>query len=149
MTLYIDGDAFPNLLKPVILRAILKHSLSTAIIANKRVSIGISKNITNIVVGSGPDEADNKIAELANEGDLVITSDIPLADRVIDKKAFVIDHRGKFYDAENIKQTLAIRNLMQEIRDGGEILKGQKSINEKDVREFANQLNQFLRKKLK
>ncbi len=149
MILYIDGDAFPNLLKPVVLRAILKHSLSTVIIANKRVSIGISKNVTNIIVGSGPDEADNKIAEFANEGDLVITSDIPLADRVIDKKAFVIDHRGKFYDAENIKQALAIRNLMQEIRDGGEILKGQKSINEKDVREFANQMNQFLRKKLK
>lgn len=143
MKLFIDGDAFPNLLKPIVFRAIERLSLSTFIVANKRINIGNSKFITDVVVSSNPDEADNKIVELVEEGDLVITSDIPLADRIITKNAFAIDHRGKSFTADNVKQYLAVRNLMQEIRDSGEVTKGSKPINEKDAREFANQLNLF------
>lgn len=149
MKLFIDGDAFPNLLKPIIFRAINKNNLSTIIIANKKINIGLSDLINSIVVANGPDEADNEIVNQVEKNDLVITSDIPLADRVIEKGAFVIDHRGRFFDDENIKQALAVRNLMQEIRDSGEMTKGQSPINEKDAREFANQLNLFLRKYVK
>lgn len=148
MKLYIDGDAFPNLLKPIVLRAVNKNKLTTFVISNKRINIGVSENLTYNVVASGPDEADNQIVDKVEEGDLVITSDIPLADRVITKKAFVIDHRGRFFDQENIKQALAIRNLMQEIRDSGEMTKGQAPISQKDAHEFANQLNLLFRKKL-
>ena len=146
MTLYIDGDAFPNLLKPIIFRAIERLSLPTYVVSNKRVNIGPSEHINYIIVNSGADEADNRIVEMVNENDLVITADIPLADRVITKKAFVIDHRGKTYDAENIKQALAIRDLMQEIRDSGESTKGPSPINQKDAHAFASQLNQFFRR---
>ena len=147
MKLFIDGDALPNILKPILLRAIIRNNISTFVISNKRINIGESENINYSLVASDPDEADNKIVELVEEKDLVITSDIPLADRVIDKKAFVLDHRGRYFDKDNIKQALAIRNLMQEIRDGGEITKGQAPITQKDAHEFANQLNIFLRKK--
>jgi hypothetical protein len=144
--LLIDGDAFPNILKPIIYRAIEKLSIETIIIANKWIFIGQSKHITNIVVSSGPDEADNSIVEMVKEGDLVITSDIPLADLVITKKAHSLDHRGKFFDADNIKQSLAIRNLMQDIRDSGEVTKGPSPISQKNAHEFANQLNRFFRR---
>jgi uncharacterized protein YaiI (UPF0178 family) len=146
MTLYIDGDAFPNLLKPILFRAIERLSLPTFIISNKRISIGKSNHITHIIVASGADEADDRIVEMVKEGDLVITADIPLADRVITKNAHAIDHRGKAFTKDNIKQYLAIRDLMQSIRDGGEMTKGPSQFSKKDVREFANQLNQFLRK---
>ncbi len=146
MKLYIDGDAFPNLLKPILFRAIEKLSLQTFVVSNKRITIGPSKLITYILVPSGADEADNRIVEMVNENDLVITADIPLADRVITKKAFALDHRGKFFDADNIKQSLAIRDFMESIRETGVITKGQTSFKEKDAREFANQLNQFFRK---
>lgn len=146
MKLYIDGDAFPNILKPIMLRAIERVGLKTYVIANKRLNIGPSKLIEYIIVNSGADEADNRIVEMVEEGDLVITSDIPLADRVITKKAFALDHRGKFFDEENIKQSLAIRDFMQEIRDSGEVTKGQAPINQKDSHAFASQLNNFFRR---
>ena len=61
MKLYIDGDAFPNLLKPILFRAIEKLSLCTFVVSNKRVSIGKSKNISYIIVDLGVDEADSEI----------------------------------------------------------------------------------------
>lgn len=144
MKLYVDGDAFPNLLKPILFRAIEKRALKTIVIANKKINIGQSSYITYMIVEAGADEADNKIVELLEEKDLVITADIPLADRVISKNAHAIDHRGELYTAENIKQYLAMRNLMQEIRDSGEMTKGPAAFSKNDVQSFANQLNKFL-----
>lgn len=146
MILFIDGDAFPNLLKPIILRAIEKQNIKTYVIANKKINIGSSKNIEYIIVEQGADEADDKIVEMLTSDDLVITADIPLADRVISKNAHAIDHRGAMYTQDNIKQYLAIRNLMQEIRDSGEITKGPAPFSQKDAQQFANSLNSFLQK---
>ncbi|WP_321471664.1 YaiI/YqxD family protein [Halarcobacter sp.] len=144
----MDGDAFPNLLKPVVLRAIERTFLSTQVISNKKINIGKSSFINYDIVEQGADEVDNKIVELLEEGDLVITADIPLANRVIEKKAHAIDHRGELYTEDNIKQYLAIRNLMQEIRDSGEITKGPKPFSQNDVQSFANCFNAFLQKYL-
>jgi len=83
---------------------------------------------------------------MVEEGDLVITADIPLADRVIAKNAHAIDHRGELYSVDNIKQYLAMRNLMDKIRESGEITGGPKPFGQKDAHEFANQLNRFLTK---
>ncbi len=144
MKLYIDGDALPNILKPILLRAIDKSNLETFVVSNKKISIGSSKNINYIIVDAGADEADNHIVEMLDQGDLVITADIPLADRVISKNANAIDHRGERYNKDNIKQYLAIRNLMESIRDSGEITKGPKPFGTKDAQYFANALNGFL-----
>jgi len=146
MKLFIDGDAFPNLLKPIIFRAIEKQKLDTIVIANKKINIGESNYIKYIIVALGADEADHKIVEMLNPNDLVITADIPLADRTIDKDAHAIDHRGSMYTKDNIKQFLAMRNLMQEIRDSGEITKGPAPFSQKDAQQFANSLNAFLQK---
>ena len=146
MILYVDGDAFPNLLKPIVLRAINKLELETIVIANKKITIGKSEYIKYIIVDQGADEADNKIVELLNKDDLVITADIPLADRSITKNAHAIDHRGAMYTKDNIKQYLAYRNLMQEIRDSGEMTKGPAAFSLKDSQQFANSLNSFLQK---
>ena len=146
LEIYIDGDAFPNLLKPIILRQIEKYGIKTYVLANKKINIGKSKNIHYIIVDAGADEADNKIVEMLQEGDLVITADIPLADRVIDKNAHAIDHRGELYSKDNIKQYLAMRNLMESIREMGEVTKGPKPFGQKDAELFANQLNMFLQK---
>ena len=146
MRLFIDGDAFPNLLKPIVLKAIERFKLKTYVIANKKINIGNSQHIEYILVEAGADEADHKIVEMVKEQDLVITADIPLADRIISKNAHAIDHRGELYSVENIKQYLAIRNLMQEIRESGEITKGPKAFGTKDAQNFANQFNAFLQK---
>jgi len=144
MKLYIDGDAFPNLLKPILFRAVKRFALQTFVISNKRVAIGDSMHIAYILVSSGADKADNRIVEMVKKGDLVITADIPLADRVITKKAHAMDHRGKLFSVENIKYYLSIRNFMQDIRDNGGITKGPAPFSKKDTHGFANQLNNFL-----
>ena len=146
MTLYIDGDAFPNILKPILFRAIKRLKLQTIVISNKRINIGESNYITYIIVGSGMDETDQHIVEMIKEGDLVITADIPLADRVITTKALAIDHRGKLFSDDNIKQYLAMRNLMQDLRESGEFTKGSTPINKKEAHKFANQFNKILSK---
>ena len=147
--LYIDGDAFPNLLKPILVRQINKYKLPSSVFANKKINLGKSPFIEYIIVDAGVDEADNKIVEHLQEGDLVITADIPLADRVISKNAHAIDHRGELYTKDNIKQYLAMRNLMESIREMGESTKGPKPFGQKDAEHFANQLNAFLQKKSK
>ena len=144
MTLFVDGDAFPNLLKPILLRAIERLKIPTKVIANKKINIGFCEYVCYIIVPHGADEADHLIVDLCQEGDLVITADIPLADRVISKNAHAIDHRGELYTPENIKQYLAMRNLMESIRESGEQTKGPKPFTQKDAHAFANQLNSFL-----
>jgi len=145
-TLYIDGDAFPNLLKPIVLKQIERLSIKTVVVSNKKINVGKSPYISYIIVEAGADEADNKIVEMLKAGDLVITADIPLADRVISKNAHAIDHRGELYSVDNIKQYLAMRNLMESIRESGEMTKGPKPFSKKDAESFANQLNAFLSK---
>jgi uncharacterized protein YaiI (UPF0178 family) len=146
MTLFIDGDAFPNLLKPIVLRSIERLALSTKVIANKKINMGKSKHIEYIIVDQGADAADHHIVELCDMGDLVITADIPLADRIISKDAHAIDHRGELYSVDNIKQYLAMRNLMESIRESGEMTSGPKAFGPKDTHAFANQFNAFLAK---
>ncbi|MGC9352079.1 MAG: YaiI/YqxD family protein, partial [Sulfurovum sp.] len=134
------------LLKPIVLRTIERLNLPTKVVANKKIHIGTSKHIEYIIVEQGADEADHHIVELCQAGDLVITADIPLADRIISKEAHAIDHRGELYSVENIKQYLAMRNLMESIRESGEITGGPKPFSQKDAHNFANQLHSFLTK---
>ena len=147
--IYVDGDAFPNLLKPILLKQIERLKIETIVMANKKISIGKSKYVSYLIVDAGADEADDKIVEVVQEGDLVITADIPLADRVISKNAHAIDHRGELYSIDNIKQYLAMRNLMDKIRESGEITKGPKPFSSKDAELFANQINSFLSRNIK
>ena len=108
--------------------------------------MGKSNHIEYIVVDQGADEADHHIVELCQKDDLVITADIPLADRIISKNAHAIDHRGELYSTENIKQYLAMRDLMESIRESGEMTGGPKPFGQKDAHAFANQFNAFLAK---
>lgn len=142
----IDGDAFPNLLKPIVVRAIEKKAIETVVVSNKKIFLGECAYVSYCLVGQGADIADDHIAQMVCEGELVITADIPLADRVVTKKAHAIDHRGQLYDDSNVKQFLAMRNLMEEIRSSGEITKGPAPFGKKDVHAFSNQLNRFLSK---
>jgi hypothetical protein len=147
MKILVDADAFPNALKEVLLRAVLKRSITTIFIANKNINIPYIEHISMEIVSLGIDVADDRIAELCEAEDLVITTDIPLADRIVNKGAIALDPRGTIYDEENIKYLLAMRNLMDELRNSGEITGGPSAIDAKTVRAFADGLNKFLSKK--
>lgn len=147
MKILVDADAFPNALKEILLRAVLKREITTVFIANKKISVPNQPYVSMEVVAQGPDEADHRIAELCEAGDLVITADIPLADRIVSKGAVGLDPRGTIYDENNIKHLLAMRNLMEELRNNGEITGGPSAIGAKTVREFADGLNTLLTKR--
>ncbi|MBN1840446.1 MAG: DUF188 domain-containing protein [Campylobacterales bacterium] len=146
MTIFVDADAFPNVLKDILLRFVLKRGIRTRFIANKKISIPDVAFISMEIAPQGVDEADHLIAFTCNAKDIVITADIPLADRVVAKGAIGLDPRGTLYTPENIKGLLAMRNLMQELRDGGEITGGPSAIGEKEKRAFADALNALLQK---
>lgn len=146
MKILVDADAFPNALKEVLLRAVLKRQIPTIFIANKNISIPNVSFVSMEIVPQGPDEADHRIAQLCKQTDLVITADIPLADRIVTIGAIALDPRGTIYDENNIKHLLAMRNLMEELRSAGEITGGPSAIGTKAVREFSDGLNNFLSK---
>ena len=127
----------------------MRLNVSLIFVANKPLRIDNAAHISVILVTAGADVADDKIAELVQPGDLVITADIPLADRTVTKGAFALNPRGKLYTEENIKDSLAMRGLMNELRDSGMITGGPATFDRKDRQAFANGLDSFLIKQLK
>jgi len=144
MRIFIDADAFPNVLKDILIRAGKRMNVPLFFVACKRLRLERSAGISSIEVPIGPDLVDDHIAELAEPGDLVITADIPLADRVVTKGAYAINPRGDLYTEENIKDRLAMRDLMNELREGGMMTGGPPEFGKKDRQAFANQLDRIL-----
>ena len=116
MKIWIDGDACPNAVKNVLFKAADRRQVETVLVANHYVRTMNSPWISSIQVPGGFDVADHTIVEKLESGDLVITADIPLANEVIDKGAHALNPRGTLYDRENIKNHLARRDMMEELR---------------------------------
>lgn len=149
MKILVDADALPGMVKELLFKAAERERIKLIMVANKHLRVNGSAYISSQQVGAGPDAADDRIAELAEAGDLVITADIPLADRVVGKGAVALDPRGRFYSAANVKDALAQRNLMNELRSGGLISGGPAGLSAKDRQAFANELNSYLTRRLK
>jgi len=149
MKIYIDADAFPNLLKNILFKTVKRRNIELILVANQHVKIPDSNLISFILVTDGADVADDKIVELSKKDDLVVSADIPLADRVIEKGAFVLTPRGEMLTEENIKPKLATRDLMYDLRITGENLGGPPAFTQKDSHNFANALDKLLTKYMK
>lgn len=148
MRIWVDADACPNVIKEIIFRAALRTKTHVVLVANKPLSNPLNGFVSSIQVPQGFDVADNQIINEMAAGDLVITADIPLADSVIDKEGVALNPRGELYTKENIKDRLATRNLLEELRNNGLITGGPKTLNLKDRQAFANQLDRLLAKKI-
>jgi uncharacterized protein len=148
MQILVDADAFPNLLLQILIKASSRLNIPLFFVANKPIRIEKTANAVMILVTEGPDVADDRIEQLVQPGDLVITADIPLADRVVNKKAFAMNPRGKLYTEHNIKDRLAMRDLLNELRDNGMMTGGPAALGRKDRHNFANQLDSFLIRQL-
>ena len=149
MKIFIDADAFPNVIRDILIKASQRLNLPLIFVANKPLRLEKLSNLSLILVPEGPDVADDRIAQLVQPGDLVITADIPLADRVVTKNAFAMNPRGMLYTEHNIKDRLAMRDLLGELRDNGIITGGPAVFCKKDRQAFANQLDSFLIRQLK
>ncbi|MBT3377493.1 MAG: YaiI/YqxD family protein [Lentisphaerae bacterium] len=149
MHVLVDADAFPNDLRYVLFRAVERREIPLTMVSNQGVRIPQSPWLSSIIVPAGPDVADDRIVELLEEGDLVVTADIPLADRVIQKGGYAVNPRGELYTQANIKDRLAVRDLMDGLRSEGMVTGGPASFGDRDRQNFANQIDKFLTKHCK
>lgn len=144
MKIYVDADAMPVVIREILFRAAERTEIPVILVANVPIRIPASSLISCVVVPSGPDEADDRIVQMVAAGDMVITSDIPLASRVIDKGGLVTDSRGLLYSQDNIRERLAMRNFMEDLRSSGIDTGGPSAFSPKDRQAFANQLDRIL-----
>ena len=144
MKIWIDADACPTVIKDILFRAAERTGTHLTLVANQPLSVPRSRLIKSIQVASGYDAADDEIVKRVNPGDLVITSDIPLAAEIIDKKAIVLSPRGELYTADNIKDRLVMRDFMDTLRSSGIDTSGPPPLSQADRKIFADQLDKFL-----
>jgi uncharacterized protein YaiI (UPF0178 family) len=142
--IYVDADACP--VKDEVYRVAARHGVAVSVVANGLIRVPTDPLIERIAAGTGPDAADNWIAERAGAGDIVITADIPLASRCVKAGAEVIAPNGRPFTEEAIGMTLAVRNLMHDLRSAGEVTGGPRPFSPRDRSAFLATLDQAIRR---
>lgn len=146
-TIWVDADACPVVVRDILFKAAERTKVTLTLIANQMVRVPPSRYISAVQVSSGFDVADNEIVRRANAGDLVITSDIPLAAEVIEKGALALSPRGELFTADNIRGRLMMRDFMDTMRSSGVHSGGAAAYSSADKQLFANQLDRYLAKR--
>jgi hypothetical protein len=144
MKIWVDADACPVVIKEILYKAAERAQLKLILVANKTFRIPKSSFITFIHVRQGLDVADNEIVNKLESGDLVITSDIPLADRVVEMGGVALNPRGEVYTEENIKERLSARNFLDSLRSTGVETGGSSALSPRDRQAFANRLDHMI-----
>lgn len=144
MRIWVDADACPAAIKEILYRAAERTQVEVILVANRELRVPRSNYLRTVRVSAGFDVADRHIAELAQPGDLVVTADIPLAAEVVDKGGLALNPRGELYTEENVRERLAMRNLMDELRSSGMVTGGPATLDKRDRQAFANQLDRIL-----
>ncbi len=146
MQIWVDADACPNVIKDILFRAANRTETYLTLVANQFIKTPPSPFIKSVQVAAGFDVADNHIAQSVEAGDIVVTADIPLAADIVAKGASGINPRGTLYTEQNIKQTLTMRNFMEEMRSTGQVSGGPPPLDARDKQNFANTLDRLLAK---
>ncbi|MGJ8686434.1 MAG: YaiI/YqxD family protein [Spongiibacteraceae bacterium] len=144
MSLWVDADACPVAVKEILFKAAQRSETQLTLIANQFIKVPASPHISSVQVSSGFDVADNEIVKRTEAGDLVITSDIPLAAEVIEKGALALTPRGELFDSDNIRSKLNMRDFMDTMRASGVHSTGAAAYSPQDKQAFSNQLDRYL-----
>jgi uncharacterized protein YaiI (UPF0178 family) len=144
MTIWVDADACPGVIKDILYRAAQRASLQVTLVANRALQVPRSPWISMVQVPLGFDVADNHIVEVAVPGDLVITADIPLAAAVVGKGASALNPRGELYTKDNVQGLLDMRNFMDTLRSSGVETGGPPALSNSDRKTFAAQLDRWI-----
>jgi len=145
MKIWVDADACPVVIKEILYRAADRTGVQLTLVANRALNTPSSANIKTIQVSRGFDVADDEIVKRVEAGDLVITSDIPLAAEVVEKGGHALSPRGEMHTRENIGARLNMRDFLDTMRSSGvEMSGGPAAFSQRDKQEFANNLDRFL-----
>ena len=147
MNIWVDADACPVVVKEILFRAASRTGAQLTLVANQPLNTPPSPNISALQVARGFDVADDEIVMRLKAGDLVITSDIPLAAEVIEKGGHALSPRGEMFTTENIGARLNMRDFLDTMRSSGvQTDGGPAAFSQRDKQEFANNLDRFLAK---
>lgn len=145
MKVWVDADACPVVVKEILYRAADRTGVQLTLVANQALNTPSSPCINTLQVRQGFDVADDEIVKRCEPGDLVITSDIPLAAEVIEKGGHALSPRGEMHTKENIGARLNMRDFLDTMRSSGvEMSGGPAAFSQRDKQEFANNLDRFL-----
>lgn len=144
MHIWIDNDGCPRIVREIVLKTAERLSLDVTVVGNSYMRLPSSPRLRMVVVTGDFDAADNHIAEHVAARDVVVTSDVPLAGRIVAKGAFGISSHGVVFDERNIGERLATRNLLQELRGGGEITGGPPPFGDADKKRFADAFDRLV-----
>lgn len=139
ITLYIDADACP--VKDEVYRVAARYGLKVFVVSNSFLQVPRDSMIERVIVPAGPDVADDWIAERAGPGSVVVTQDVPLADRCVKAGAAVLAPNGRVFTPSSIGMALATRNLMDDLRSAGQTTSGPKPFAPKDRSAFLSALD--------
>lgn len=146
MPIWVDADACPVVTKEILFRAAKRTKVPVTLVANQSLRVPASRYIKTLQVSPGFDVADNEIVKRLEPGDLVITSDIPLAAEVIDQGGTALSPRGERYTANNVRARLNMRDFMETMRSSGIHTGGPPALSKTDRKAFADQLDAWLAK---
>jgi len=149
MKIWVDADACPVAIKEILFKAAQRTQVSMTLVANQPVRTPPSRLIQSLQVSQGFDVADDEIVKRMDAGDLVITSDIPLAAEVIEKGGMALSPRGELHTTENIRARLNMRDFMDTMRASGVVTGGPPALSQSDRQAFANHLDRLLTRRAK
>jgi len=144
MKIWVDADACPVVIRDILFRAAQRTGIQLTLVANQPVHIPPSNCIKMLQVASGFDVADNEIVKRLVVGDLVITSDIPLAAEVVDKGGYALSPRGELYSSDNIRARLNMRDFLDTLRASGVHTGGPPALSQSNRQSFASHLDRIL-----
>ena len=137
--IFVDADACP--VKAEVYRVAERYGLKVFVVANSFMNVPRSDLIERVIVGEGPDVADDWIVQRAGPTDIVITADIPLAGRCVRNKATVIGPTGKPFTEDSIGMALATRDLLTDLRSAGATTRGPPPLTRQDISRFLSALD--------
>lgn len=146
LEIWVDADAVPTVIRDILCRAAERTGVRTVFVANRPVGVRRTANVDVLQVAGGFDVADSEIAERCASGDLVVTSDVPLAAEVVAKGALALSFRGERFTAENVRARLNMRDFMDTMRSSGVRTGGSAPLSKSDRMQFANELDRALAK---
>lgn len=149
MTIWVDADACPVVIKDTLYRAARRTGIQLTLVANQFLQVPVAPNIRFVQVERGFDVADNEIVRRLEAGDLVVTSDIPLAADVLAKGGEALSPRGEKFSPDTIGGQLTMRDLMDTLRGSGIDTGGPPALSQRDRNAFASHLDRWLARRIK
>ncbi|MDR1430247.1 MAG: DUF188 domain-containing protein [Spirochaetaceae bacterium] len=149
MKILVDADSCPKEVRDLVIRAAERTGISAVFAANRMIPGIEGKPVRMELCPPGEGKADDRIVSLAEPGDLVLTRDIPLAERVVKASVTALDDRGRVFTPENIGQALSLRNFTLDLVQNGMDFERDNSYGKKELKRFADSFDRVLTRLVK